>query len=58
MTYNNELTCLKFKEKSYTNSRRDKTFPVFTNNTDEKDQTIKVTSSFLDNYLLPGLIAI
>ena len=36
---------------SLRNKRRDATFPAFTRNTDEKNQTIKITASFLDDNL-------
>ena len=47
--------CSAFDTEDFRKTRREITFPVFVNKTDEKNQTIKVLSTFLDNYL-PGLI--
>lgn len=49
---NNENPCEKH---DHTSERRDKTFPAFRDNTDEKNQTVRVTKEFLDGYL-PDLI--
>jgi ankyrin repeat protein len=51
MTFKYSPNCSQFEK-----SRRTVSFPVFANNTDEKNQTIKIMGSFLDDYL-PGLIA-
>lgn len=47
---NNDPPC---KEHDHTSERRDNTFTAFRNNTDEKNQTIKITKTFLDDYLPP-----
>lgn len=43
------------KKHDHTSQRREKTFTAFRDNTDEKDQTYKITKEFLDGYL-PSLI--
>lgn len=48
--------CSQYDTSEFRGNRRSVTFPVFANKTDEKNQTIKITTSFL-NSDLSGLIA-
>lgn len=56
MTDPKPINCSEFDTKKFRGERRAKTFPIFANKTDEKEQTIKLTTGFL-NHDLTGLIA-
>ncbi|MEK6734489.1 MAG: hypothetical protein AABY27_05210 [Pseudomonadota bacterium] len=43
--------CTKYDSEDFRRARREKTFPVFINNTDEKDQTIKVFNNSLSGLI-------
>ena len=47
---NSESPCKKY---DHTSQRREKTFTAFRDNTDEKNQTFKITKEFLGGYLPP-----
>lgn len=49
---NNKEPC---KKHDHSSERRDKTFPSFRDNTDTKDQAIRVTKEFCDGYLPSNL---